>query len=98
MYEITEDATQTVLTLNGSITIENSATLKKQLGDLDPSQDLIVRCADLEYIDSSGVACLILAYTARSKQGAKVILQSPSEPLMRVLEILKFTAFFTIMD
>ena len=96
MFEISKDEARTTLTLSGSITIENSAALKKQLTDLDSAQDLLVHCPELEYIDSSGVACLILAYTARSKQGAKVVLRSPSEALLRVLEILKFTAFFTI--
>ena len=98
MFDITHKEAKTLLTLRGSITIENSAALKKQLATLDPEQNLIVHCDELEYIDSSGVACLILAFTARSKQGAKVILQSPYEALMRVLEILKFTSFFTIRD
>ena len=96
MFEIIRDATQTVLTLGGSITIENSAALKKQLTDLDPAQDLIVHCEDLEYIDSSGVACLILAYTARSKQGAKSYC-NPRLKHIRVLEILR-CRFFTIQD
>lgn len=96
MFDISTHDGATVLTLTGSITIENSAALKKQLSELEASQDLIVECHDLEYIDSSGVACLILAYTARAKNGAKVILRAPSEALLRVLEILKFTGFFTI--
>lgn len=96
MFEITAHADELVLTLSGSITMENSLSLKNQLSELDPARDLIVACPDLEYIDSSGVACLILAYRSRSKEGAKVILRAPSEALTRVLDILKFTNLFEV--
>jgi len=94
MFDISTSGNDVVLTLTGSITMENSLALKNQLTALDAAKDLIIACPDLEYIDSSGVACLILAYRARSKEGAKVILRSPSEALTRVLDILKFTNLF----
>ena len=96
MFDISTNTKDVVLTLTGSITMENSTALKNQLTELDSSKDLIIACPELEYIDSSGVACLILAYRSRSKEGAKVILRSPSEALTRVLDILKFTNLFEV--
>lgn len=94
MYEIKKQNDKMVLLLSGSVSISDVAPLRKELQSLDASQDLIVDASGLDYIDSSGIACLIFAYSARAKQGARVMLQNPSESLMRVLDTLKFTSFF----
>lgn len=94
MYEIKSQNDKVVLLLSGSVSISDVAPLRKDLQSLDATQDLIVDASGLDYIDSSGVACLIFAYSARAKQGARVLLQNPSESLMRVLDTLKFTSFF----
>ena len=94
MYELRKTDNQMVLVLSGSVSISDVAPLRKELQTLDATQDLIVDASGLDYIDSSGIACLIFAYSARAKQGARVMLQNPSESLMRVLETLKFSSFF----
>lgn len=94
MHEIKVQNDKVVLVLSGSVSIADVAPLRKELQSLDSTQDLIVDASGLDYIDSSGVACLIFAYSARAKQGARVMLHNPSEALTRVLDTLKFTSFF----
>ena len=94
MYEIIHNDKQATLVLSGSISISDVTPLRKELQKLDATQDLVVDASGLDYIDSSGVACLIFAYSARAKQGAKVMLKNPSQALTRVLDTLKFTSFF----
>lgn len=94
MYEIKNEPLKVVLVLSESISISDVTPLRKELQALDPTQDLIVDASGLDYIDSSGVACLIFAYSQRAKQGARVMLQNPSEALTRVLDTLKFSSFF----
>ena len=98
MYEISQNKDDTVLTLSDSVSISETAGLRKELQTLDATQNLIVDASKLDYIDSSGVACLIMAYSACAKKGAKVLLKDPSEALMRVLDTLKFSSFFPILD
>lgn len=94
MYEIKTEPRKVVLILTESVSISDVTPLRKALQALDPTQDLIVDASGLDYIDSSGVACLIFAYSQRAKQGARVMLQNPSEALTRVLDTLKFSSFF----
>ena len=94
MYELKHQNDKVVLVLSGSVAIADVAPLRKELQSLDSTQDLIVDASGLDYIDSSGVACLIFAYSARAKQGARVMLKNPSAALTRVLDTLKFTSFF----
>ena len=70
MYEIITTDKQVTLILSGSVSISDVAPLRKELQTLDASQDLVVDASGLDYIDSSGIACLIFAYSARAKQGA----------------------------
>ena len=97
MYEISETNDEVILVLSDQVSISETAGLRKELQALDAARDLTVDASALEYIDSSGVACLIMAYTACAKNGAKVVLKNPSDALMRVLETLKFSSFFPVI-
>lgn len=95
-FEIVESSSQTTLTLSGDINIASSSELRSQLSKIPASNDLVIYSADLAYIDSSGVACLIMAYKRLKEKGATIRLITPSDPLMNVLKILKFDSLFTI--
>ena len=92
--DITEDAV--ILTLTGDVNIAANAELRAALDKAPKTTDLIVHSEALDYIDSSGVACLIMAYKSYSKQGQKVRLHNPSAALMNVLKTLKFDSLFII--
>ena len=98
MYEIHSNDDQTLVVLSGSVSISDVTPLRKELQALDDSADLIVDASALDYIDSSGIACLISAYSVRAKTGAKVFLKNPSDALLRVLDTLKFATLFPVLD
>lgn len=95
-FEIIQSDDATHLVLKGDVTIQHSPELKSALVKLDNSKDLIVRSDDLNYIDSSGVACLVLAYKTLTAGGSKLRLHKPSPALIHVLQTLKFDSLFTI--
>lgn len=97
-FEINQTPQATSLTLSGDINISSSAELRTALSAAPTDIDLVIYSADLDYIDSSGVACLIMAYKQLTASGAKVRLVRPSAALMNVLKILKFDSLFTIED
>lgn len=98
MYEIHSNDDQTLVVLSGSVSISDVTPLRKELQALDDSADLIIDASALDYIDSSGIACLISAYSVRTKTGAKVFLKNPSDALLRVLDTLKFATLFPVLD
>ena len=98
MYEIHSNDDQTLVVLSGSVSISDVTPLRKELQALDDSADLIIDASALDYIDSSGIACLISAYSVRAKTGAKVFLKNPSDALLRVLDTLKFATLFPVLD
>ncbi len=97
MFRIELEDNVHVLKLEGRISIENTQELKSLLTDLDGTRDLIIESNTLEYIDSSGVACLVIAYKKLTSAGNKLLLRNPSEALMTVLKILKFESLFKII-
>ena len=92
--EITDKAV--LLTLSGEVNISSNAELRSALDKAPKTMDLIVHSTALDYIDSSGVACLIMAYKSYRKAGQKVRLKTPSNALMNVLTTLKFETLFVI--
>ena len=98
MYEIHPNDDQTLVVLSGSVSISDVTPLRKELQALDDTADLIIDASALDYIDSSGIACLISAYSVRAKTGAKVFLKNPSDALLRVLDTLKFATLFPVLD
>lgn len=94
MYRIDLEDDHHLLVLDGSLTVETSPTLKSLLTDLDGGRDLVVDASGLEYIDSSGVACLLIAYKKLTANGHSLILRAPSEALLAVLKVMKFQDLF----
>jgi len=94
MFKLELEGENHVLKLEGRISIENTQQLKSLFADLDGSRDLIIDAETLEYIDSSGVACLVIGYKKLGMGGKSLFLRNPSEALTTVLKILKFESLF----
>ena len=59
-----------------------------------PRQDLVLDCADLQYIASSGIRILVnLLKTAKAK-GDRVVLKNVNEVIRDVLELTGFVSYF----
>lgn len=95
-FTIETTQTGSHLVLTGEINISNNATLRDALEKAPSDKDLTIESSELSYIDSSGVACLIMAYKRFRKEGRSITLIQPSDALMNVLTTLKFDSLFQI--
>ena len=82
--------------LSGDVDLQTTADLKTEILKITDVAQLEIEAGSVTYIDSSGVACLIMAYKQLAAAGAKVRLVNPAAALMNVLKILKFDSLFSI--
>ncbi len=73
----------------------DSATAPSFASSLEGS-DLVIDCSGVEFIDSSGLRVLLEAREVRVPHGGTVVLRSPTEAVMRLLEITSTDELFDI--
>jgi anti-anti-sigma factor len=61
----------------------------------DSSALLILDVADMPYIDSAGIGCLVGAHVSRENSGRKLILVGATERLLTSLKVTKVDQLFT---
>lgn len=61
----------------------------------DQSNLLIVDVADVPYIDSAGIGCLVGAHVSREHSGRKLVLVGASDRLINMLKATKVDQLFT---
>jgi anti-sigma B factor antagonist len=71
--------------VDGSTSAELRDAFLAVLGD--GARDLVIDCAELTFIDSSGLGALITANRAASLQFGSVTIRNPSAMVLRLLEI-----------
>ncbi|RYZ36366.1 MAG: anti-sigma factor antagonist [Myxococcaceae bacterium] len=91
----------TILDLSGKITITEGAhvlrgTVRNALEE--GKKNLVIRLADVTYLDSSGLGELISSYTTTTNQGGKLCLLSPTQKIMDLLMITKLITVFQVHD
>ena len=89
-----------ILDISGDISLLNCRDLRRSL-DQVVSNDPVLVVVNLErvpFIDSSGIGCLIAAYTDLNKRGGRLALVSVPETIVRTLEITNVIAFFQMYD
>jgi anti-sigma B factor antagonist len=86
-----------IAALQGEIDLQEAPALRRALLDcLQEKTDMIVDMGGVSYIDSSGIACLVEAFQAARKVGSFFALAAVSPGAMRVLELARLDAVFTI--
>jgi anti-sigma B factor antagonist len=58
--------------------------------------DIVIDCSRIEFIDSSGLRVLLEAREARVPHGGTVVLRSPTQAVMRLLEITATDRLFDV--
>jgi anti-sigma B factor antagonist len=58
--------------------------------------DVELDCSGLSFIDAAGVGAIVRAHQACEARGAKLVLVDPSDPVVRVLRLVKLDTFFHI--
>lgn len=86
-----------VVHLGGSVDLENSPSIRKiLLGAVEDGRKVLVDMAEVTYIDSSGIACLVEALQTARKKGADLALVAVSAQAKRVLELARLDMVFAI--
>ena len=84
----------TVLRLHGPLLLGNFFPLQTMVRS-DKSDLLILDLADMPYIDSAGIGCLVGAHVSRQGSGRKLILVGAHERLLTSLKVTKVDNLFS---
>ena len=88
-----------VVHLAGEIDLEHAPQVRKVLlGAVEQGRLILVDMADVEYIDSSGIACLIEALQEARTKSADLALIAVNPQAMRVLALARLDTVFAIHD
>lgn len=96
-YQLETQPPEAVLVLSGEVDLQVTGTLRDDLSEkLSPDgaagiARLRVASSQVSYIDSSGVAVLLLARQLCQQAGIGLHFDPPAEPLFRVLELARLT-------
>ena len=88
---------QVVAVLRGELDVTEAANIAASLGVLaDTGRDVIVDLEGLEYIDSSGLAALVLARQHARRVGCDLLLAAPQQQVLRMLAITRLLDVFAV--
>ncbi len=87
-----------VVEIKGRLDSKTTADLEqKVLGILDSDmQGLLVDMSDLDYINSSGLRVLVMAYQRLKKSGGKLAISGTKDYIMEVFEIAGYHRLFNL--
>ena len=83
-----------VIALGGELDLATAGALSSQLAETQASL-VVVDLADLSFLDSSGISCLVLAKTQMDDEGRTLIFTRPQPRVERALEIVGLADWLT---
>lgn len=87
------DGNSVVFRLHGPLLLGNFFSFQSMVRS-DQSKLLIVDLADVPYIDSAGIGCLVGAHVSREHSGRKLVLIGATERLLNMLKATKVDQLF----
>ena len=88
---------QAVVVLRGELDVTEAASVASSLSVVATSgRDVIVDLTGLEYIDSSGLAALVLARQQARRAGYDLLLAAPQQQVLRMLAITRLIDVFAV--
>lgn len=88
----------TVVTIAGEVDLATSETLAVLAGKhLAGGTRMVLDCSQITFLDSMGLLTLLELRSQAASMDARLALASPSDPVLRVLEISGTTAGFDIL-
>ena len=91
----------TIVRVSGELDFGTQAQLGDCLFELIAQAEqprICVDVSDLEFCDSAGVACLIVAWKVSSYKGGALVLLRPSANLAHQLDVIGLTAMLPVID
>jgi anti-sigma B factor antagonist len=87
-----------VVELSGELDLATAPRLRDRLALLSDGEDQItLDLTRLDFIDSTGLSVLVMAYTRAQSSGGAVVMRNPSSAVLRIFEITGLTTLFTIV-
>jgi anti-sigma B factor antagonist len=88
-WSLTATDDEVTVALAGELDMSNAETLRRLLDSVVDAQPVTVNVdlANLSFLDSSGIQCLVDAAQAASSVGCHVVVRNPSDIIVRVLMI-----------
>ncbi len=99
--EVERKGSALVIHCQGQITFDNVNELKKIVENSIVEQDysaLVVDLSGVEFIDSSGIGVLVALNSRVYSAKRKFFLLSPTQQVMKTLELVKLSAFFDYLE
>ncbi len=96
MYKINMDGDDATLILSGDVDLQTTAELKSEISELQGIAHLDIQAGNVSYIDSSGVAVLLMTRQHCLSNGIDMKLSVVSQPVFRVLQIAKLDKLLPI--
>ena len=88
------EGSRVIFRLHGPLLLGNFFSFQSMVRN-DQSVLLIVDLADVPYIDSAGIGCLVGAHVSRENSGRKLVIVGASERLLTSLKATKVDQLFT---
>ena len=93
------DPSKAIIHIVGPIDLDHARKTRRQLfSSLAGRENLLVDMSAVTEIDSAGVASLVEAHTAARKNGKGFALFHVSEPVMRLLRLVRLDQALTILS
>jgi anti-sigma B factor antagonist len=98
-YKTTSEGNCIIITLTGEIDLQTSPIAREQiLQTLKSNQNVLVEMADVEYIDSSGIASLVEGFQDAKSRKLYFGLVNISTSTRQVLALARLDKIFPIFD
>jgi len=92
-----EFADHVVLTVAGDVDLAAHTRFQNGVDQAwDGTADLVVDCSRITFLDSMGLRVLVHAMQRATANGRGITLRSPSQPVLRVLELAGITELFAV--
>jgi anti-anti-sigma factor len=89
---------QVLVRLAGELDLMSCGALSDRLSGLAPTPRTVLDMSDVTFMDSTGLRALWLFQQLCEGDGSHLVLQSPSTPVLRVLELTGMQTTFEIAE
>ena len=98
--ELTQKGHRIEIIVEGDIDLYSSPVLRKTILDAanHETNEIRIVLASVGYMDSSGVATLVEGLRAAKDSGKAFNLQTPSQSVMKVLQLARLDTIFSILS
>jgi anti-sigma B factor antagonist len=88
-----------IISVSGHLETSGVSVFRDRFLEETKDDDLILLdCAELEYLDSSGLASLVSLFKTLSARDAKLVICGLSDGILRVIRFTKLDKVFTLAD